>query len=169
MFLTFKLITCFIDGFTIGMKSQSIAYILMRSACTRTRAHTHTHTYILGFRPWKWRALDMGFVDKQLSRMQGWLFFRSCAGRATISVGFKKISKFYGGLPQPAFALPYKFIGGTLTSTIWKGGDSIFKYLGGEHARFLWWQIPFQNLDHTWVGIVAMANVGKNALHHNFT
>ena len=32
MFLTSKLITCFIDGFTSGMKSQSIAYLLIRSA-----------------------------------------------------------------------------------------------------------------------------------------
>ena len=32
MFLTSKLIMCFIDGFTSGMKSQSIAYILIGSA-----------------------------------------------------------------------------------------------------------------------------------------
>ena len=32
MFLTSKLITCFIDGFTSGMKSQSIAYLLIGSA-----------------------------------------------------------------------------------------------------------------------------------------
>jgi hypothetical protein len=34
IFLTSKLITCFIDGFTSGMKSQSIAYLLIRSAQT---------------------------------------------------------------------------------------------------------------------------------------
>ena len=32
MFLTSKLITCFIDGFTSGMKSQTIAYLLIGSA-----------------------------------------------------------------------------------------------------------------------------------------
>jgi hypothetical protein len=32
MFLTSKLIKCFIDGFTSGMKSQSIAYLLVGSA-----------------------------------------------------------------------------------------------------------------------------------------
>ena len=32
IFLTSKLITCFIDGFTSGMKSQSIAYLLIESA-----------------------------------------------------------------------------------------------------------------------------------------
>ena len=32
MFLTSKLITCFIDDFTFGMKSQSIVYLLIGSA-----------------------------------------------------------------------------------------------------------------------------------------
>jgi hypothetical protein len=32
MFLTFKLITCFINGFTLGRKSQSIAYLSSESA-----------------------------------------------------------------------------------------------------------------------------------------
>ena len=32
MFLTSKLVSCFIDGFTSGMKSQSIAYLLLGSA-----------------------------------------------------------------------------------------------------------------------------------------
>ena len=32
MFLTSKLITCFVDGFTLEMKSQSIAYLLSGSA-----------------------------------------------------------------------------------------------------------------------------------------
>ena len=32
IFLTSKLITCFIDGFTSGMKSQSIIYLLIGSA-----------------------------------------------------------------------------------------------------------------------------------------
>ena len=32
MVLTSKLVTCFIDGFTSGMKSQSIVYLLIESA-----------------------------------------------------------------------------------------------------------------------------------------
>ena len=32
MFLTSKLITCFIDGFISGMETQSIAYVLIGSA-----------------------------------------------------------------------------------------------------------------------------------------
>jgi hypothetical protein len=32
MFFILKLITCFIDGFTSGMKSQSIAYLQIGSA-----------------------------------------------------------------------------------------------------------------------------------------
>ena len=40
MFLTSKLIMCFIDSFTSGVKSQPIAYLLIESVHT----HTHTHT-----------------------------------------------------------------------------------------------------------------------------
>ena len=40
MFLTPKLITCFIDCFISGMTSQSFAYLLIGSA------HTHTYIYI---------------------------------------------------------------------------------------------------------------------------
>ena len=32
MFLTSKFFTCFIDGVTLGMKSQSFAYLLIESA-----------------------------------------------------------------------------------------------------------------------------------------
>ena len=32
MFLTSKLFTCFVDDFTYGVKSQTIAYLLIRSA-----------------------------------------------------------------------------------------------------------------------------------------
>ena len=33
------------------------------------------HTYILDFGPWKWSALNMGFVNKWPSGMQGQCFF----------------------------------------------------------------------------------------------
>ena len=58
MFLTSKLITCFIDGFISGMETQSIAYVLIGSA----------HKY-MDFGPWRWSVLNMGFVDKRPSRI----------------------------------------------------------------------------------------------------
>ena len=42
-------------------------------------------TYILDFGPWKWSALNMKFVVKRPSRMQGQYFFRSWMGRAAVS------------------------------------------------------------------------------------
>jgi hypothetical protein len=48
-----KLITYFIDGFTLGMISQSIAYLPIGSE----------YIYILDFGPWSWGALNKGFVD----------------------------------------------------------------------------------------------------------
>ena len=59
MFLTSKLITCFIDGFTSKRKSQSCLFTQWK------------WTYILDFGPWKRRALNMGYMDKRPSRMQG--------------------------------------------------------------------------------------------------
>ena len=64
-FLTSKLITCFIDGFTLRRKSQSIAYLLNGSE------------HILDFGPWSRSALNMGYMDEQPSRMLG-------SGRAKI-------------------------------------------------------------------------------------
>ena len=76
MFLTSKLITCFIDGFTSIMKSQSIAYLVIGS------------------------VLNMGYVDKRPSRMQGQWFFRSWAGRVAVFDWVQKISKkTMGGCP----------------------------------------------------------------------
>ena len=60
--LTSKLSTCFIDGFTLGMKSQSIAHLLKESK--------HIYIYV-GFKPWKSNAISMGFLDRWPSRMQG--------------------------------------------------------------------------------------------------
>jgi hypothetical protein len=42
IFLNSKLITCFIDGFTSKIKSQSIGYWLNGSEHTYMRARTHT-------------------------------------------------------------------------------------------------------------------------------
>ena len=57
MYSTSELIMCFIDGFTSGMNSQSIASLQIESA----------HIY-------------MRFVVKRPSRIQGQFFFRSWVG-----------------------------------------------------------------------------------------
>ena len=56
-------------------------------------------TYILDFRPWRWSALNMGFVVKRPSRMQGQCLFCSCAERRIIFGWVKK--KFREGCPRP--------------------------------------------------------------------
>ena len=63
MFLTSKLITCFIEGFTSKKIPINCLYTQWK------------WTYILDFGPWKWSALNMGYMDKRPSRMQG-----SCHG-----------------------------------------------------------------------------------------
>ena len=73
MFVTSKFITCLIGNFTSGMKIQSITYLLSGS--------THTHTHILDFGPWRWSTLNMEFVNKWPSKMQGQWFFWSQARR----------------------------------------------------------------------------------------
>ena len=97
MFLTSKLITCFIDGFISEMKSQSIASSLMGSA----------HIY-WSFRPWRWSALNMRFVDKRPSRKQEQYFFLpSWARRPTIFSRIPKISKkTLGNCPNPYLPPP---------------------------------------------------------------
>jgi hypothetical protein len=47
-------------------------------------------TYILDWWPWRWSALNMGFVDKWHSLMQGHWFFRSWVGMQQFSVGSRK-------------------------------------------------------------------------------
>ena len=68
MFFLFptKLITCFIDIFTLKNE------IPINSLLTQGM-----WTHILDFGPWKWSALNMDYMDKRPSRMQG-----SCKGLA---------------------------------------------------------------------------------------
>ena len=63
MFLTSKLITCFTDGFTFEMKSQSIANLLTGSA----------HIYWILDLKVEMHSI-LGFVDKQPSILQGQSF-----------------------------------------------------------------------------------------------
>ena len=60
MFLTSKLITCFYWQFHFENE------ILVNYLFTQWK-----WTYILDFGPWKWSALNMGYMDKHPSRMQG--------------------------------------------------------------------------------------------------
>ena len=100
IFFTSKLIPCFVDGFTLTLKSHSIAYLL------------NVSEYILDFGPWRWSALNMGFVDKWPSRMQGQWFSWSWAGMQKCSVRSQKSIFFYGGLPLLKSTSPEKFVGG---------------------------------------------------------
>ena len=75
IYLTSKFITCFIDihlhalDLTSGLKFQRVAYLL------REREYKY---WILG--PSRWSALNMGFVDNRLSRIQGRFVFRNRVG-----------------------------------------------------------------------------------------
>ena len=80
MFLTSKLITCFIDGFTSGMKSQSIAYLLIGSA------HIYWILDLEGEVHSIW-----GLQSSGLQECKGNVFFRSWTGWATIFGRVQKI------------------------------------------------------------------------------
>jgi hypothetical protein len=81
-FLTSKLIICFIDGFTPRRK------IPINCLFTQWK-----WTCILDFGPWNRSALDMGYVDKQPSRMP-----RSGQGRDRPGSG-NQGSDFFGVAP----------------------------------------------------------------------
>ena len=98
IFLTSKLITCFIGSFTLKMKSKSIVYLLNGSE----------HMY------WTW-----DFEDEVQSIWDFWIsdiqeckdndFFEvGRAGGQQFSVGFKKSD---GWLPPPEYSSPEKFVG----------------------------------------------------------
>jgi hypothetical protein len=55
--LTSKLITCFIEAFTFGVKSKWVEYLLSGS---------EDKYWNVG--PWSWGALNMGYVDKKTSK-----------------------------------------------------------------------------------------------------
>ena len=74
------------------MKSHSIAY----------STWWKWTSMIMDFGPWRWSALNMGFVDKWPSRMQGQWFFWSWVGRSKVFGHVRKILiSFLGGLPLP--------------------------------------------------------------------
>ena len=102
MFLISKLITCFINGSTSGMKSQSIAYLPIGSA----------HIYwILDLEGEVHSIWDLWSSNLQKCKVN--IFFEVGWGGQHISVGFIYISK---GLPNPDLT-PQKFVKGCLTPT----------------------------------------------------
>ena len=78
IYLTSKLITCFIGGLTLKMKCQSIAYLL-----------NGVNIYIR-FGNLKMKCTEYGIVDKWSSRMQGQWFFQSQADGQWFLVGSQK-------------------------------------------------------------------------------
>ena len=73
--MTSKLIRCFIDGFTLGIKSPSIAYLV------RGSEHVHWFSNLEG----EMHSI-YGFVDKQPSRMQGQCFLEVGWGGQQFSI-----------------------------------------------------------------------------------
>ena len=96
MFLISKLITCFINGSTSIMKSQSIAYLPIRSAHIYWILDLEDEVHLI------WDLWSSG-----LQECKGHVFFEVGRGGQHVSVGFKNFSE---GLSNPQ-----KFMRGYLT------------------------------------------------------
>ena len=94
MFFDSELITWFVDSFTLGMKFYSVVYLLSGSA------------YPYWILDLNLKILNMGFVDKWPSRMQGQCLLRSRAGRATIFSRIQKTLNLFWGLPMSLSTSP---------------------------------------------------------------
>ena len=92
MFLTSKLITSFIDGFTSGMKSQSIPYLLIGSA------HLYWILDLEGEVHSIW-----GFSQAAFKNVRAMFFFEIGQDGQQILVGFRN---FFRGLPNPDLTPP---------------------------------------------------------------
>ena len=92
IFLTSKSITCFIGGFTLIMKSQSIAYLLNGSE------HIHWILTLEGEVHSIWDLQPSG-----LQEYKNIVFFEVGRGGQQFSIGFKN---FLGGLPLPISDTP---------------------------------------------------------------
>ena len=102
MFLISKLIACFINGFTFGMKSQSIAWLPIGSA------HIYWILDLEGEVHSIWDLWSSG-----LQECKDRIFFEDGRGGQHVSVGFKKFSEGLSNLELT----PQKFVRGCLTST----------------------------------------------------
>ena len=105
MFLTSKLITCFIDGFTSGMKSRSIASLLIGNA--------HIYVYI-GFQTLKMKCAQYGICSQAPSKNARAICFSKLGGAGNNFRSGLEIS--LEGCPNYV-PLPWKVRGGCLMST----------------------------------------------------
>ena len=79
--------------------------------CLLTQWSEYIYIYILDLEPWRWSELNMGFVDKWSSRMQGqWFFEIGQVGDNFWSS--PKIIDFMDGRLLPEYSSPQKFGGG---------------------------------------------------------
>ena len=74
--------------------------------------------YILDFGPWRWSALNMGFVNKRPSRMQGQWSLWNRTGRQQFSVWFRKFEFSGRAAASARIYLPRKVRGGSLPSPL---------------------------------------------------
>ena len=110
LFFTSKLISCFIVGFTSSMKSHSIANLTQWK---------WIYIYILDFEPWRWNTLNMGFVKKWPSRMQGqWYFWKSGGTCRGFWAGPKNPDFFVGQLTLTEDASLERLVGGRISSSL---------------------------------------------------
>ena len=114
--LTSKLITCFLDGFTLTMKPQSIAQFTQWNG-----------TCILDFGPWEWSALNIQVLwVSGLQECKSNEFSRNrSGGRAGV---FGRVQNFLNGRTAPARSWhsgarlwhPEKFLGCGTSSVHWE-------------------------------------------------
>jgi hypothetical protein len=98
MFFTTKLMTCFIDSFTSGLKSQSLVYLLIESA--------HTHQ-ILDLEDEVHSIRDLW--TSNLQECKGNVFFKIEQSGQQFSIGLKNISKKNLGAAPARIYLPLHF------------------------------------------------------------
>src|ERR1700738_3562495 len=102
IFLTSKLITCFIDGFTLKMKSSQLLIYSME-----------VNIYI-GFETLKMKCTQYGICGQVAFKNASTLVFSKSGGRAAV---FGRAQKKCWGLP-PDRIPPRKVRGGYLTSSV---------------------------------------------------
>jgi hypothetical protein len=101
------------------------------------------HIYI-GPRPWRWSALNMGFVVKRPSRMQEQRFFCFRAGRAAI---FGRVwknpgrgHKFCGRAAPARIWHPHTLVGGVISSAV----HIMLEWRAAVHRNYGWMAIHWK-------------------------
>ena len=126
LYPTSKLITRFIEGFTLGMKSQSISYILNESE------HIHWILDLEGDVHLRWDLWISG-----LQKCKGNGFFEVGRAGKSFQSGLENLD-FFLGLPESTSPKEVRGEGGCLTSTPFNlytcdqrlgGGDQLLHYI----------------------------------------